>query len=147
MKLSNLQKNNPNKPEVRIGRGGKRGKTSGRGTKGQFAHGGHGVRTQIRDEIRRLPKLRGRALHPNKSINPDSITINLSRLDQLCEKGAVVTFAWLKNMKLVPKMWKGSDTVKILGFGEMTKAITVQGIPVSTSATEKITQKGGSVVQ
>ncbi len=146
MNLSQLKKSNPNKPSDRIGRGGKRGKTSGRGTKGQYAHGGHGVRTQIRDEIRRLPKLRGRGMNLNKQIGPDTITINLNKLDAVTEKGTVVTFAWLKNMKMVPKIWKSSESVKVLAFGEITKAITVQGIPVSTAAREKITKLGGSVV-
>ena len=146
MNLSNLKKTNPNKLSDRIGRGGKRGKTSGRGTKGQYAHGGHGVRTQIRDEIRRLPKLRGRAMHMNKQIGPDTVTLNLSQLEKVCEQGTVINFVWLKNMKLVPKMWKSSEAVKVLGFGEITKSITIQGIPVSTSAKEKIIAKGGSVI-
>ena len=43
----------------RVGRGGKRGTTSGKGTKGQKARAGHRIRPAERDLIIRIPKLRG----------------------------------------------------------------------------------------
>ncbi len=50
-----------------VGRGGTRGKTSGRGTKGQNARAGHKKRPEIRDFIKRVPKLRGRGKSSLKS--------------------------------------------------------------------------------
>ena len=50
-----------------VGRGGKRGKTSGRGTKGQNARAGRKKRPEMRDFIKRIPKLRGRGKSPFKS--------------------------------------------------------------------------------
>jgi large subunit ribosomal protein L15 len=145
MKLAQLKKNTPNKIEVRVGRGGKRGKTSGRGTKGQFAHGGHGVRAAIKDVIRKYPKLRGRGLNLNKQIGPNAIAINLKELDLATEKGSEVTFEFLKSVGLVPKSWKSSIAVKILAEGAITKAISVQKLPVSAAARDKIVAAGGSV--
>jgi len=146
MKLAQLHKNIANKNETRIGRGGKRGKTSGRGTKGQYAHGGHGVRAAIKDVIRKLPKLRGRGLNLNKQIGPNSLAINLAALDAATKKGDIITFDSLKTVGLVPKSWKSSQYVKILAQGEITKPVTVQNIPISTAARDKIITAGGSVV-
>ena len=42
--MNNLQRKHPNRKAKRVGRGGLRGKTSGRGHKGQRQHGGHGIR-------------------------------------------------------------------------------------------------------
>ena len=53
----------------RVGRGGKRGKTSGRGHKGQRQHGGHGVRPELRDMIKKLPKLRGHGINRSRTVN------------------------------------------------------------------------------
>jgi large subunit ribosomal protein L15 len=47
-----------------VGRGGKRGKTSGRGGKGQTARAGHKIRPEIRDLIKKLPKRRGSRQEP-----------------------------------------------------------------------------------
>jgi len=56
MQIHNLKRIHPNKRSVSIGRGGRRGKTSGRGGKGQTARAGHKVRPEIRDMIKKLPK-------------------------------------------------------------------------------------------
>ena len=145
MKLSQLKADTHRPHAMRIGRGGKRGKTSGRGTKGQRAHGSHGIRPEIKDRIRKLPKLRGRGLNMNKIVGPKSLPINLSELNLLTATGTRVDFQWLKDNKLVPKMWKSSGDVKILGFGEITHAIVVVGIPVSTTAKLKIEAAKGTL--
>ena len=59
MQLHELQPDTPNKNRKRIGRGGKRGTTSGRGQKGQTSRAGHRIRPAERDLIQRLPKLKG----------------------------------------------------------------------------------------
>lgn len=113
----------------RIGRGGKRGTSSGRGTKGQKSRSGHRIRPAERDLLIRLPKLRG---YRNKSINVKPRVVGLSQLEAM--KGNEFSLANL-------------GKAKILGNGEITKAITVTGLPVSKSAKEKIEKAGGKVVE
>jgi len=59
MQLHELQPDSPNKTRKRIGRGGKRGTTSGRGQKGQKSRAGRRIRPAERDLIQSLPKLKG----------------------------------------------------------------------------------------
>ena len=104
-----------------MGRGGKRGTTSGRGQKGQGAHAGRGIRPAERDYIQRLPKLRGRGTHQNKPRHPKLPVINIGKLDVI---------------KPIPNGYK------ILGGGTITKAVRVYGM-VSKSARVKIEKAGG----
>lgn len=66
MQLHEIQPFHKNRDKKRVGRGGKRGVTSGRGTKGQRARAGHRIRPAERDLIQRLPKLRGFKNKPRK---------------------------------------------------------------------------------
>ncbi len=59
MQLHQLQADHPGKGIKRVGRGGKRGTFSGRGTKGQHSRAGRRIRPAERDYIQHLPKLRG----------------------------------------------------------------------------------------
>jgi large subunit ribosomal protein L15 len=68
MQFHSLKRKTPNKKSRQVGRGGTRGKTAGRGTKGQNARAGRKKRPEIRDMIKRLPKLRGRGKSSFKSI-------------------------------------------------------------------------------
>jgi len=70
MQLHNLAPRTKSKKSVQVGRGGTRGKTSGRGTKGQNARAGRKKRPEIRDFIKRFPKLRGRGKNSLKSFQP-----------------------------------------------------------------------------
>ncbi len=67
MQFHTLKRHTPNKKSKQVGRGGTRGKTSGRGTKGQNARAGRKKRPELRDFIKRVPKLRGRGKSPLKS--------------------------------------------------------------------------------
>ena len=67
MQFNTLKRKTPNKKSKMVGRGGKRGKTSGRGTKGQNARAGRKKRPELRDFIKRVPKLRGRGVSSLKS--------------------------------------------------------------------------------
>lgn len=67
MQFHNLQAKTKRKHARQVGRGGTRGKTSGRGTKGQNARAGHKKRPELRDIIKRIPKLRGRGKSSLKS--------------------------------------------------------------------------------
>ena len=67
MQFHSLKRKTPNKKSKQVGRGGTRGKTSGRGTKGQNARAGRKKRPELRDFIKRVPKLRGRGKNSLKS--------------------------------------------------------------------------------
>lgn len=125
----------------RVGRGdaGKGGKTAGRGTKGSGARGTvpagfEGGQTPL---IRRQPKRRG-FTNPNKVV---FAVINVARLEESFEAGDVITRDVLVRRGLVKK--KGP--VKVLGLGDLSKALTVEIDAVSTIAREKIEAAGGSV--
>jgi len=59
MQIHNLKRIHKNKGDRLVGRGGRHGKTSGRGGKGQTARSGNKRRPELRDIIKRLPKNRG----------------------------------------------------------------------------------------
>lgn len=145
MQMNQLQRKNPNKKSKRIGRGGLRGKTSGRGHKGQKQHGGHGIRAEIRDQIKKLPKLRGRGMNSNKSIHPDNIAINVATIEANFEAGSTVSPMTLKEKGLIGGAAARKASVKVLGNGDLSKKVTVEGCLVSESAREKISKAGGTV--
>lgn len=116
-----------NKKVQRVGRGGKRGTTSGKGTKGQKSRAGHRIRPAERDLMIRLPKLRG---YRNKSIK---------------EKMPIINIGDLENRAEIVFNQKNLGQVKILGNGELKKSITVEGLTVSKSAKEKIEKSGGQI--
>src|SRR3989344_3669203 len=76
-----------------VGRGGKRGKTAGRGTKGQKARAGHRIRPAIRDIIKKLPKRRGEGVSRNqfKTEASHSVIVKISALNAVFENGEQVT--------------------------------------------------------
>ncbi|MFH0806408.1 MAG: 50S ribosomal protein L15 [Candidatus Brennerbacteria bacterium] len=123
--------------EKRVGRGGKRGKTSGRGEKGQGARAGHRIRPAERDLIQRLPKLRG-IKHSRLSLR--AVVVTLENIERM--KGNDVTPAALAAQGFI---MHAKDKVKILGGGKMTRAVTVKGVPVSASAKKAIEAAGGKV--
>lgn len=145
MQMNQLQRKTPNKQSKRIGRGGLRGKTSGRGHKGQKQHGGHGIRAEIRDQIKKLPKLRGRGKNSNKSIHTNNVAINVAIIEANFAAGETVNPTTLKEKGIIVGASARKADVKILGNGELSKKVTVEGCLVSASAAEKISKAGGSV--
>lgn len=138
MQIHQLKPKHRRLTKKRVGRGGKRGTTSGKGTKGQRAHGSTAPRPAVRDLIQRLPKLRG---YQNKPKSAPYAPVNLSTLSRL--EGVEVTIEALQKSGIIKKT---DNKVKILGSGEITRAVTVTGIPVSASAKAKIEGAGGKVV-
>lgn len=125
-----------------VGRGGKRGKTSGRGTKGQNARAGRKKRPELRDFIKRLPKLRGYAFN---SIQNKPIAINLRDLEKAFKAGETVNPKTVVEKGLAT-FAKGNDPkIKILSVGDLTKKITVEACDVSAGAKAKIEKAGGKV--
>lgn len=143
--MHNLKRKNPNKKKKVIGRGGLRGKTSGRGHKGQKQHGGHGIRSELRDQIKKIPKLRGRGKNSNKSIALDNMPINVATIEAHFAAGETVSPTSLREKGLIKGARARKADVKILGNGDLSKKVNVEGCLVSASAAEKISKAGGSV--
>jgi large subunit ribosomal protein L15 len=131
-----------NTAKTRVGRGeGSKGKTAGRGTKGQKA------RYQVKAGFEggqmplhmRLPKLKG-FKNPFKT---EFQVVNLDKLASLYPEGGEVTVEGLVAKGAVRK----NSLVKVLGQGEISVALQVTVDAVSGSAKEKITAAGGTVTE
>ena len=128
----------------RVGRGNGSGygKTAGRGLNGQKSRAGGGKRPGFEGGqtplAMRLPKLPG-----FRNINRvEYLPVNVSRLEEKFEAGEVVNGESLKAKGII----KHEDAlVKVLGDGELTKALTVSVDKVSASAKAKIEAAGGKV--
>lgn len=145
MQTHQLKRNNPNMKRVIVARGGKRGKTSGRGGKGQSARAGNKRRPEWRDIIKKLPKLRGRGVNQNKPISDKPFTINVDVLEAVFPTGTAISPKTLIDSGILNTTSGRIPAVKILGDGEITKAFKVSGCFVSESAKVKIEKAGGSV--
>ncbi|NCU28383.1 MAG: 50S ribosomal protein L15 [Candidatus Moranbacteria bacterium] len=141
MQLHTLKREHPNKKARQVGRGGTRGKTSGRGGKGQTARAGNKRRPELRDIIKKLPKLRG---YRTKSFEKKNLPVNLEALNAF-DNGATITKESLFEKKLIRKVGGVLPSVKILAKGELTKKITIVGCTVSESAKAKIEKIGGEI--
>ena len=142
MQLHNLKKHSSHRPKKLVGRGGKRGTTSGRGTKGQKARAGNKRRPEMRDIVKKLPKLRG---YRFKSISAKPAVVNLAILDKIFNDGDTITPAVLLAKKLI-KRERGQDPqVKILAIGELTKKLKFEKCLMSAAAKTKIEQAGGEI--
>jgi large subunit ribosomal protein L15 len=126
----------------RLGRGigSGTGKTSGKGHKGQKARSGGGVRPGFEGGqiplARRMPK-RGFT----NIFKKEYVVLNVRDLERF-DNGAVVNYESLFELGLIKKI---KDGVKILGTGELSKALTVSVDKVSPAAAEKIVAAGGKV--
>jgi len=145
MQFHNLKKNKTNRKAKQVGRGGTRGKTSGRGTKGQNARAGHKKRPEMRDFIKRLPKLRGRGKNFLKSRKEKPFILNVNLLEGAFAKSETVNLATLVEKGLLAQKNAKIGRVKLLGTGPLTKALTIEGLLVSKGAQEIITLAGGKV--
>lgn len=142
MQLHQIKRKNPNKKAVQIGRGGKRGKTSGRGHKGQNARAGTSKRPEMRDIIKKLPKRRG---YRFKSLQIKPVVINLESIEEHFSNGDVVNPTVLLEKLLITKDNGKVPTVKILSRGEITKKVSVSGCLFSKVTKEKIEKVGGEI--
>ncbi len=145
MQLHTLKSRSPRVLSKQVGRGGKRGKTAGRGTKGQNARAGHKNRPELRDFIKRFPKLRGRGVSPFKSLQKKPFVINLGFIDKEFSAGETVNKISLLEKKMIRAKDAAGLAVKILGTGEISKKLSFDGVEVSATAAEKITKAGGSI--
>ncbi|MBX5435839.1 MAG: 50S ribosomal protein L15 [Alicyclobacillaceae bacterium] len=130
------------KAKKRVGRGTSsgHGKTATRGTKGQWARSGGGVRPGFEGGqtplFRRLPK-RG---FTNARFKKEFAVVNLRDLNRFAE-GTVVTPELLMEHRLVRKL---GDGVKVLAKGDLNVKLTVRAHAYSAAAKEKIEALGGT---
>ena len=142
--------NNRNKikrPKIRVGRGigSGKGKTSGRGVKGQKSRSGVAIKSFEGGQMplyRRLPK---RGFNP---LSKNHIAIlNLDKIQSYIDKksiniGDVLNSSLLKKLNLINK---NSNKLKILGSGEIKDKINIEADLASKSAIEKLEKIGGSI--
>jgi large subunit ribosomal protein L15 len=143
MNLSDLKApEGQNRPQKRIGRGmgSRRGKTSGRGHKGARSVSGYskmrGFEGGQMPMHRRLPK-RGFT----NIFRTEYTVVNLDRLNEI--EGDSFDFDTLKKLGVVKKLEAG---LKVLGTGDVTRALTVTAHAFSESARQKIEAAGGKAV-
>jgi large subunit ribosomal protein L15 len=136
------------KPARRCGRGigsGLGGHTSGRGAKGDKARGKTKLTfdgTKIKKGwIKRLPFLRGKHRLQNRK---NIITFNLAQLDKWFAANDLVDVNSL-SQKTKISFKRLNATAKILSAGEITKALKINGVLVSESASKKIIAAGGNI--
>ncbi len=141
MQLHQIKPIHKSRRATRIGRGGKKGTYSGRGGKGQTARTGFRLQPKVRELLKKYPKLRGykRTAHSNV------IAINLATLEKYFENGATVNPGVLAQRKIAGTIKAKAHKVKILGTGEITKALTIENCFVSVSAKKKIEKAGGTI--
>ncbi len=136
-----------NKKKIRVGRGigSGKGKTSGRGVKGQKSRSGVAIKSFEGGQMplyRRLPK---RGFNP---IAKKNITvINLEKIQSFINKkkiksGDIINSQLLKKLKLINK---NSSKLKILGTGDIKDKINIEADLASKSAIEKLEKIGGSI--
>ena len=143
--LNNREKINKSKLRVGRGIGSGKGKTSGRGVKGQKSRSGVAIKSFEGGQMplyRRLPK---RGFNP---IQKENIAIlNLDKIQSFINKKTINTndilnSSSLKKLKLINK---NSKKLKILGSGEIKDKINIEADLASKSALEKLEKIGGSI--
>ena len=143
--LNNREKINKSKIRVGRGIGSGKGKTSGRGVKGQKSRSGVAIKSFEGGQMplyRRLPK-RG-----FNSISTEQVAIlNLEKIQSFIDKKTIKSSDIL-NVDLFKKLKiinKNSTKLKILGTGEIKVKINIEANLASKSAVEKIEKIGGSI--
>ena len=143
--LNNREKINKSKIRVGRGIGSGKGKTSGRGVKGQKSRSGVAIKSFEGGQMplyRRLPK-RG-----FNSISPEKIAIlNLEKIQSYIDKkkikiSEILNSELLKKLKIINK---NSTKLKILGTGEIKDKVNIEANLASKSAVEKLEKIGGSI--
>jgi len=135
------------KKKIRVGRGigSGKGKTSGRGVKGQKSRSGVSIKSFEGGQMplyRRLPKRGFNAIQKDKVAK-----INLDKLQNLIDRKVInnETIINIENLKKEKILKKSFNKFKILGNGEITSKLNIETNYVSNSAKEKIEKIGGKI--
>lgn len=144
MNLHSLPKTTEKKKKrIGLGHGSGRGKTAGRGTKGQKARGKIPLYFEggALPLIKRLPFRRGKG--KNKVFKKKPICINVKVLNQF-PKNSKIDLKFLVDKKLITQDDAKIYGVKILGDGELSIPLTIN-LPASKGARKKIEKAGGKI--
>ena len=128
MQLHQLSQKTKYRKSRRIVRGGKRGTYSGRGIKGQKARAGHKIRPEVRDLLKKIPKLRG---YKFKSFRSKPTVVNLEDIEKKFKAGDMVSPQSLLEKRLVRKIKGKMPRVKILGKGKLTPKVIFKEVALS----------------
>ena len=133
----------PRKPRKRIGRGpgSGHGKTSGRGHKGFFSRSGSSTRRGFQGGQMPLFRRVAKRGFSNNYFAPEVTVVNVGVLNENFEAGAEVTPEILVAKGIISTRF---DELKVLGDGEVTKALRISAHRFSASAESKIAAAGGS---
>ena len=142
MQLHELKPKHKNKDKKRVGRGGKKGTTSGKGTKGQSSRAGRKMVPIIRELIKRYPKLRG---YKFRRFKEKFAIVNIGTLEKTFKEGDHISPKILLEKRLIRKIKGKTPKVKILGKGELTKKLAFSNCQISKPAKEKIEKTGGLI--
>ena len=145
IRLNNREKINKSKIRVGRGIGSGKGKTSGRGVKGQKSRSGVAIKSFEGGQMplyRRLPK---RGFNPIKK--DFIISFNIEKIQKLIDTKKIknsdkINLALLKKLKIVNKKIK---KIKILGNGEIKDKIDLEVDFISKSVKEKLSKNGSTV--
>lgn len=132
----------------RVGRGGKRGKTSGRGTKGAGSRAGNKSRPEMRDIIKKLPKRRGFGKNRARTVvgsRVKPIAVTFTAINARFDAGAVVSPASLLEKGIVRRVSGKLPKVKVLATGELAKPVTIKGCELSAAARAAVEKAGGTI--
>ena len=145
IRLNNRTKMNKSKIRVGRGIGSGKGKTSGRGVKGQKSRSGVAIKSFEGGQMplyRRLPK---RGFNPISKLN--IAILNLDKIQSYIDKKSInisdtLNSDLLKKLKIINK---NSVKLKILGSGEIKSKINIEADLASKAAIEKLEKIGGSI--
>ncbi len=145
IRLNNREKVNKSKTRVGRGIGSGKGKTSGRGVKGQKSRSGVAIKSFEGGQMplyRRLPK---RGFNP--LVKDNIAIINLDKIQSFIDNNRIkssetINSNLLKKLRLINK---NSIKLKILGSGEIKDKINIEADLASKSAVEKLEKIGGSI--
>lgn len=133
---------------TRVGRGGRRGKTSGRGTKGQKARAGHSLRPELRDIIKKYPKRRGYGKNRARTVNDARIVsspVSIGKIEEVFAAGETVSPKTLVEKGVLTARGKKYPDVVIVANGTLAKKVAVEGARVTKGAKAAIEAAGGTV--
>ena len=149
MKLNSLVKTNASKIRVGRGIGSGKGKTSGRGVKGQKSRSGVAIKSFEGGQMplyRRIPK---RGFNNLNNLNKKKLIakLNLKDIENFLKKKRIdakdeISIKYLKEKKIIRNKY---EKLKILGGGEINEKLKITTDFISKSAKSKIEKSGGSV--
>ena len=131
-----------NKNKTIVGRGtSSKGRTCGKGSNGQNARSGGGVRPGFEGGQMPLYRRVARRGFSNYPFKKEYVVVSLDMINEAYKDGETIDLQSLKDLCIV----KGDVEAKILSNGEITKKVIVDGVKVSAAAAEKIKAAGGEI--